>query len=206
MADTRGLVMVVMVTPADVQDRDAAEEILFRMHLMHPEIATARADPGYAGPLVTWAKDRLHITSKTVGRPPHTPGLIVLFRSWAVARSLSWIMRARRRCRSHEPLPQVRESLITWASITVMTPEPETGATAAADTIGPGGCRCLTAKIHLATVTPVIPRPPVTRPLSRFRPRPVRSLTGRGGPSGMGQGRVGPAAVTRPSPPGATRL
>ncbi|WP_438828855.1 hypothetical protein [Streptomyces klenkii] len=30
-------------------------------------------------------------------------------------------MRARRHCRDHERLPQVSESLITWASIALMT-------------------------------------------------------------------------------------
>ncbi|WP_100580089.1 IS5 family transposase [Streptomyces sp. CB01201] len=121
VVDTRGLVLLVMVTPADIQDRDAAKEILFRLHLMHPEIATVWADSAYAGQLVTWAKDRVNITLKTVRRPPNTTGFIVLPRRWVVERSLSWIMRARRHCRDHERLPQVSELLITWASITLMT-------------------------------------------------------------------------------------
>lgn len=108
-----------MVTAADVQDRDAAKEILFRLHLMHPEIATVWADSGCAGQLVTWAEDRLDITLKTVRRPPGTPGFIFPPRRWVVERPLSWIMRAHRHCRDHERLPQVSESLITWAAITL---------------------------------------------------------------------------------------
>lgn len=69
-ADTRGLVLLVMVTPADVTDRDAAKEALFRLHLMHPEIAIVWADSAYAGGLVDWAKERLDIKVKTVRRPP----------------------------------------------------------------------------------------------------------------------------------------
>ncbi|NUK34980.1 transposase [Streptomyces lunaelactis] len=38
-----------------------------------------------------------------------------------VERSWSWIMRARRHCRDHERLPEMSESLITWAAITLMT-------------------------------------------------------------------------------------
>lgn len=34
-----------MVAPADMTDRDAAKEVLFRLRLMHPEIAIAWADP-----------------------------------------------------------------------------------------------------------------------------------------------------------------
>lgn len=121
VVDTRGLVLLVMVTPADVQDRDAAKEVLFRLHLMHPEIAIVWADSAYAGALVDWAKVRLDIKIKTVRRPPDAHGFVVLPRRWVVERSLSWIMRARRHCRDHERLPQVSESLITWASITLMT-------------------------------------------------------------------------------------
>ena len=37
--DTNGLPLFVLVTRADLQDRDAAKEVLFRLRLMHPEIA-----------------------------------------------------------------------------------------------------------------------------------------------------------------------
>ncbi len=122
VVDTRGLVLLVMVTPAGITDRDAAREVLFRLRLTHPEIATVWADSAYAGTLVTWAKTRLDLTIKTVRRPPEAAGFVVLPRlSWVVERSLSWIMRARRHCRDHERLPQVSETLLTWASITLMT-------------------------------------------------------------------------------------
>ncbi|MFG2463334.1 IS5 family transposase [Streptomyces sp. NPDC048523] len=121
VVDTRGLVLLVMVTPADVTDRNAAKEAFFRLHLMHPEIAIVWADSAYAGGLVDWAKERLDIEIKTVRRPPGAKGFVVLPRRWVVERSLSWIMRARRHCRDHERLPQVSETLITWAAITLMT-------------------------------------------------------------------------------------
>ncbi len=38
VVDTRGLPLLVMVTPADLTDRDAAKEVLFRLRLMYPEI------------------------------------------------------------------------------------------------------------------------------------------------------------------------
>lgn len=46
---------------------------------------------------------------------------MVLTRRWVVEPSWSWIMRARRHCRGHERLPEMSESLITWAAITLMT-------------------------------------------------------------------------------------
>lgn len=84
-------------------------------------MAIVWADSNYAGKLAGWARDCFDITLKTVRRPPNTRGFVVLPRRWVVERSLSWIMRARRHCRDHERLPQISESLIAWASITLMT-------------------------------------------------------------------------------------
>lgn len=123
MVDTKGLPLFVMVTPADMTDREAAKEVLFRLQLrlMHPEITIAWADSGYAGQLVTWAKKHLGLTLKTVSRPKNTPGFVILPRRWVVERSLAWIMHARRHARNYERLIQHSESLITWAAITLMT-------------------------------------------------------------------------------------
>lgn len=39
MVDTRGLLLLVVVTPASLTDRDAVKEPLFRFCLMQPGIA-----------------------------------------------------------------------------------------------------------------------------------------------------------------------
>lgn len=121
VVDTRGLPLLVMVTPADLADRDAAKEVLFRLRLMHPEITIVWADSAYAGKLVTWAKKHLNLTIKTISRPKDTTGFVVLPRRWVVERSLAWIMHARRHARDYERLVQHSETLITWAAITLMT-------------------------------------------------------------------------------------
>lgn len=119
--DTKGLPLFVMVTPADMTDRNAAKEVLFRLRLMHPEITIVWADSAYAGKLVTWAKTYLSLTIKTVSRPKDASGFVVLPRRWVVERSHAWIMHARRHARDYERLIQHSESLITWAAITLMT-------------------------------------------------------------------------------------
>ncbi|WP_331750976.1 IS5 family transposase [Streptomyces globisporus] len=121
VVDTRGLPLMVMVTPASLSDRDAAKEILFRLRLTHPEITIVWADSAYAGKLVTWAKRRLNLTIKPVSRPKDTSGFIVLPRRWVVERSLAWMMHARRHARDYERLIQHSETLITWAAVTLMT-------------------------------------------------------------------------------------
>ncbi|MBC9731133.1 IS5 family transposase [Streptomyces sp. TRM68367] len=99
VVDTRGLPLMVMVTPADLHDAAAAKEILFRLRLMHPEITIVWADSAYAGKLVDWAKQHLNLTIS----------------------SLAWMMHARRHARDYERLIQHSETLITWAAITLMT-------------------------------------------------------------------------------------
>ncbi|MFC9608730.1 IS5 family transposase [Streptomyces niveus] len=121
VVDTRGLPLLVMVTPASLTDRDAAKELLFRLRLMHPEITVVWADSAYAGKLVTWAKKYLRLTIKTVSRPKDASGFIVLPRRWVVERTWAWMMHARRHARDYERLVQHSETLITWAAITLMT-------------------------------------------------------------------------------------
>ena len=121
MVDTRGLPLTVMVTPADLHNSQAAQEVLFRLRLIHPEITILWADRVYAGKLVTWAQRHLNPTIKTVARPKDTSGFVLLPRCWVAERSLAWIMNARRHARDYERLIQHSETLITWAAITLMT-------------------------------------------------------------------------------------
>ncbi|MGC0422716.1 transposase [Embleya sp. AB8] len=95
--------------------------MLFRLRLMHPEIAIVWADSAYAGQLVTCAKDHLNLTLKTVSPPKDAIGFVVLPRRWVVERSLAWVMHARRHARDYERLVQHSESLIAGAAITLMT-------------------------------------------------------------------------------------
>jgi hypothetical protein len=51
--DGGGLLLAVMVTPADRSDRDIARDLLWRVRLTHPELTLAWADSAYAGVLVS---------------------------------------------------------------------------------------------------------------------------------------------------------
>jgi transposase len=119
--DLKGLPLFVMVTPADMHDSVAAREALFRLRLMHPEITIVWADLAYAGTLVAWAKSFLHLTIKTVSRSKGAKGFVILPRRWVVEGSLAWLSRARRNVRDYEARPEHSETMLTLASITLMT-------------------------------------------------------------------------------------
>jgi len=120
VVDTKGLLITVKVTPADVTDRDAARELLPVLRERNPELTLMWADNGYTG-LADWARNELDLTFKVVKKPPNQVGFKVLPRRWIVERSLSWHMRARRNSRDYERLPEHSEAHITWANITLMT-------------------------------------------------------------------------------------
>ncbi|MFV2117109.1 transposase [Streptomyces sp. Act-28] len=50
--DTLGLPVMITVTPADIQDHDAARDVFWRSRLTQPRITQVWADRGYAGELV----------------------------------------------------------------------------------------------------------------------------------------------------------
>lgn len=119
--DTQGLPVMILVTPGDMSDRDAARELLWRLRMTHPQIAQVFADRAYAGQLVTWAHDFLDLHLRTVARPKGAKGFVVVPRRWKVERTLGWLMKARRNVRDYERLPEHAEAHLTWALITIMT-------------------------------------------------------------------------------------
>jgi transposase len=119
--DTLGLPVMITVTPADVQDRDAARDVFWRLRLTQPQITQVWADRGYASDLVDWARDRLWLTLRIVSRPKGTNGFVVLPRRWKVERTIGRCMNARRNARDYERLPQHSEAHLNWALITMMT-------------------------------------------------------------------------------------
>jgi transposase len=105
VTDTLGLLLVVTVTAASVQDR----------RLVH-----VFADGAYAGRLVEWARTKCKITIEVVSRPKDQHGFSVLPRRWVVERTLAWLMRWRRLVRDYERLPETHEAFVKWAMVGIM--------------------------------------------------------------------------------------
>jgi putative transposase len=119
--DTTGLLLVVLVTAASVQDRDAARLLLSALRLGFPGIAKVWADGGYSGRLVDWATAALGLAVDVVRKLAGQTGFQVLPRRWVVERTFSWINRCRRTVRDYERLPDHHAAMVQWAMITVMT-------------------------------------------------------------------------------------
>ena len=119
--DTIGLLLTVLVTAAGIQDRDGARPLLWNLRKAFPKIKLAWADGGYAGKLVTWARDKLRLTVEIVKRPDDLHTFKVLPRRWVVERTLAWITRSRRTIRDYERLPAHHETMVHWSMIIIMS-------------------------------------------------------------------------------------
>ncbi|GAA2011272.1 hypothetical protein GCM10009799_44440 [Nocardiopsis rhodophaea] len=114
--DVLGLVLGVLVTPADVRDRDAARTLLARIAAAHWMLRLVWADAGYAGGLVERAATRLRTAVAIVRTPPGRSTFVVLPRRWVVERTLAWTNKHRRCVCDYERLPAHHEAMVLWAT------------------------------------------------------------------------------------------
>lgn len=118
--DIIGMLLVVLVRAASVQDRDGARPLLVRLFFGFPRIRHVFADQGFAGKLVEWAKRVLKTTLEIVRRDADQKGFKVLPKRWVVERTLGWLMTSRRLCRDYERRPENSESFAYWTMIRIM--------------------------------------------------------------------------------------
>lgn len=119
VTDTLGLLLVVCVMAASVQDRDGAKTTLLSMYLVTP-VRYVFADAGFAGMLVDWAQRVLRTVLHIVRKAPGQIGFAVIERRWVVERSLAWLTSHRRLARDYERQPATAEAMIRWAAISGM--------------------------------------------------------------------------------------
>jgi putative transposase len=117
VVDVLGLLLVVIVHSAGIQDRDGAKQVLTALVTRFPGLQLIWADGGYAGKLVEWVATVLQRTLAIVKRPRHTQGFRVLQWRWLVERTFGWLHRSRRLSQDFEALPETTETWIRIAMI-----------------------------------------------------------------------------------------
>jgi transposase len=124
VVDTLGLLLVVIVTAACVQDRPGGRRILQQLAARFPSIALVWADGGYANSIdntmIGWAKEKLGLLLQIVKRSDNVKGFQVLPRRWVVERTFGWLVRNRRLARDYERLTANSEAMIKIAMIRLM--------------------------------------------------------------------------------------
>lgn len=121
--DCLGLILAVMITPASVQDREAAKGLIRFLVNMYGRLQIIWADGGYLGALVQWVKrlrhyGKLHL--EIVRRSDRAKGFRVLPKRWIVERTFGWLYKSRRLCRDYEVRPDHSEAMVRICMIRIM--------------------------------------------------------------------------------------
>jgi len=124
LVDTLGLLLTVLVTGANVQDRDGAKQLLssfYRAFWQSFRLKRIWADAGYGGALISWTHVAFAWALDIVRRKKQQTGFQLLPKRWIVERTFSWFIRNRRLSRDYERLPQTSEAFIYIAMIRLMS-------------------------------------------------------------------------------------
>ena len=120
MVDTLGLIIALVVHPANIQDRDGAKLVLAKLVGWLPRLKLIWADGGYAGQLIQWVKNLGGWVLQIVKRSDDVSGFVVLPKRWIVERTFAWFGRYRRLSKDYETLTDSSEAVIYLAMIHLM--------------------------------------------------------------------------------------
>ena len=120
-----GLIWLVQVTAANVQDRDGAQMRLEKSFQRGPgRLRLIRAEVAYkAAALFAWISTHLPrrgLRLESVERDPATKGFVVQKRRWVVERTLGWLNKCRRLSKDGEHHTRHTEAMIRVASIALL--------------------------------------------------------------------------------------
>lgn len=120
LVDTLGLLILVVVTAASVQDRDGARLLLRRLPGTGKKLRKIWVDGGYRGKLLDWVRSRFKFFLEVVLRSDDQTGFAVLPRRWVVERTFAWLNNYRRLSKDYERLPETSEAFIQIAMMRLM--------------------------------------------------------------------------------------
>ena len=117
-----GLLLHVVVHPADIQDRDGGILLLSTLFGLFPFLKKLFADGGYQGPQFRDALAKIlpELKIEIVKRSDQAAGFEVLPKRWIVERTFAWLGRCRRLAKDLENRTRTALNFIKLASIRLM--------------------------------------------------------------------------------------
>jgi transposase len=121
LTDTLGLVLGVLVTSADVPERDGARTLLEGVLGWLAWLRLIWVDGGYSGDtFALWVRSvRRKLKVEVIKRSDDVKGFKVLPRRWVVERTFGWLMRHRRLVRDYETTESSAEAFVYIAMIRI---------------------------------------------------------------------------------------
>jgi len=120
LVDTLGLLLIVVVHAANVQDRDGAQLVFRKLTGWFPRLRKVWADGAYRGTLLDWVKQRFTWVLDIVKRDDAVKGFKVLPKRWIVERTLGWLSHRRRLSKDYEALTETSEAFVYTAMVRLM--------------------------------------------------------------------------------------
>jgi transposase len=121
LVDTLGLLLNVVVHPANVQDRDGARLVLDRRtRRLFPFIERIFADAGYQGAKTAAAIAKTGSWKLEIVKRNEPHRFVVLPKRWIVERTLAWISHNRRLARDFERYARSAAAFVRLAMIRIM--------------------------------------------------------------------------------------
>ena len=122
VVDTLGLLLGVLVLPANVPERIGARQLLGPLMPALGRLRKLWVDGGYSGPeLAAWVRERSpKLDVQVVKRNDSVKGFKVLPKRWVVERTFGWLVQHRRLVRDYEKTEESAEGWIAVALTRVM--------------------------------------------------------------------------------------
>ncbi|MBA2749794.1 MAG: IS5 family transposase [Tatlockia sp.] len=124
LVDTLGLMIMVVVSAANVPEREGANLVFEKLHLIRgkfPRLVRIWVDGGYEGKtFMCSVMDRYRWIIETIKRSDRTKGFVLLPRRWVVERTFGWFNWYRRLSKDYECLPETSVAMIQVAMIRIM--------------------------------------------------------------------------------------
>jgi len=120
VVDTLGLLLLVMVTPASLQDRDGGVQLCDEVQQQFARIKKIWADSSYRGELVEYVQLWCRFVLEIVKRPADQRGFQVQPKRWIVERTLGWLTSFRRLSKDYENTTESSESMVKIAHIHIL--------------------------------------------------------------------------------------
>lgn len=117
--DTQGFVHGLLVTGANVQDRDAARALLAEALNRPDPPAKVYADSAYAGELEEWMSGETATRLEIVRRRPGTVGFAVQPKRWIVERTFGWLVKQKRLRSDYESLLCTSRAMVHLAMLPI---------------------------------------------------------------------------------------
>jgi len=120
LVDTLGLLIAVVVLPANIQDRDGGLILLEKIQNIFSRLKLIWADGAYRGEFIASVKSRFKRKIEVVLRSDDEKGFKVVPKRWIVERTFGWLCNYRRHSKDYERYTENSEAMVYISMIHIM--------------------------------------------------------------------------------------